>query len=120
MDNFQQTSDSEMEIMRIIWACDGSILFGQLMSELEAKQNNWSPKTVLTFLARLTKKNIIKSEKKGRLNVYTSVLSEDEYMAIQTEIFLDKVYGGNAKKLVSTLLKQDCLTSRDFEELKNF
>jgi predicted transcriptional regulator len=59
-------------------------------------------------------------KKRGRLNEYISLYSESEYMAAQTKTFLDKVYRGNARNLVSSLLEQDCLTSDDFEELKKF
>jgi BlaI family transcriptional regulator, penicillinase repressor len=116
----QQVSDSEMEIMQIIWANEGSIMFAELLSKLDEKEKNWKPNTVLTFLARLTEKDILTSEKRGRLNEYISLISENEYMEQQTKAFLHKVYGGDAKNLVSSLLKQDYLTSKDFEELKEF
>ncbi len=120
MEKFQAMSDSEIEIMQIIWANKGSILFAELLNELESKQKNWKPNTVLTFLARLSDKGILTTEKKGRLNVYISLVSENDYLEAQAKTFLDKVYGGNVKGLISALLKSDGLSSQDFDELKTF
>lgn len=116
----QPMSDSERELMKIIWESGGSIFIAELLEKVEARNKDWKRSTVLTFLTRLTEKGFIKTEKHGRMNKYIATLLESEYMAEQTTTFLHKVYGGNAKDLVSTLLKQDHLTSKDFEELKRF
>ena len=84
------------------------------------KSKSFKTNTVLTFLSRLVEKDMLIVEKRGRLNEYIALISESEYMNAQTKAFLDKVYHGNAKNLVSSLLKQDCLTSDDFEELSKF
>ena len=117
---FQQISDSELEIMKIIWSNNDSALFSKITSELKMKSKSFKTNTVLTFLSRLVEKDMLIVEKRGRLNEYIALISESEYMNAQTKAFLDKVYHGNAKNLVSSLLKQDCLTSDDFEELSKF
>lgn len=120
MGDFQQISDSELEIMKIIWSNNDSALFSKITSELKMKPKSFKTNTVLTFLSRLVEKDMLIVEKRGRLNEYIALISESEYMNAQTKAFLDKVYRGNAKNLVSSLLKQDCLTSNDFEELRKF
>ena len=116
----QQMSDSERELMKIIWENGGSIFIAELLERVEENNKGWKRSTVLTFLTRLTEKGFIKTEKYKRKNKYIATLSESEYMEEQTTVFLHKVYDGNAKKLVSTLLKQDRITSKDFEELEKF
>ena len=120
MEKFQQISDSEMEIMRVIWDNNGSAMFAQIMNALNEKDREWKANTVLTFLARLTDKGIISSIKHGRNNEYIALITAQDHLAEQTKTFVHKVYGGNAKHLVSSLLKQDYITSRDMEELKKF
>jgi BlaI family penicillinase repressor len=120
MKKTHQISESELEIMRIIWSNKGSALFAHITAELDEKEKEWKTNTVLTFLSRLVEKEMLGIKKRGRLNEYISLYSESEYMAAQTKTFLDKVYRGNARNLVSSLLEQDCLTSDDFEELKKF
>lgn len=120
MDKIQAISDSEKEIMNIIWENGGSILLTSLLEILDTKNRNWKRTTVQTFLTRLIEKNILTYRKNGRNSEYIALLSEDEYMVEQTKLFLHKVYNGNVKNLVSTLLQQGSLTSDDFEELKKF
>ncbi|WP_353095937.1 BlaI/MecI/CopY family transcriptional regulator [Tissierella praeacuta] len=120
MKSKQLMSDSERELMKIIWDNGGSIFIAELLEKVEENNKGWKRSTVLTFLTRLTEKGFIKTEKYKRKNKYIATLSESEYMEEQTTAFLHKVYDGNAKKLVSTLLKQDRITSKDFEELEKF
>ncbi len=120
MGNFQQMSDSELEIIQIIWSNNGSASFAKITSELKKKSKAYKTNTILTFLSRLAEKNKLIVEKRGRLNEYIALISETEYMSEQTKYFLEKVYRGNAKNLVSSLLKQDYLTSNDIEELSKF
>ncbi len=118
--NFQLLSESEMEVMKIIWANNDSVLFSKLLSELESKQIKWKPNTILTFLSRLSKKGVITIQKNGRLNNYIALISENCYLEQQTKYFLENVYGGDTKSLISTLIKSDNISYEDFEELKSF
>ena len=46
------------------------------------------------------------------------LVSETEYQTAQTKNFLDKIYEGSAKGLVSNLILGDLLTDEEYEELK--
>ncbi len=116
----RQLSDSELELMRVVWSRGGRARFAQVMEALAAQGKDWKANTVLTFLSRLVEKEMLAVEKNGRLNVYVALLREEDYADQQTRSFLDRVYGGNAGRLVSSLLKQDCLTAEDLDELKAF
>lgn len=115
-----QISDSELELLRIIWANGGRVLFAQVMAELEAQEKEWKTNTVLTFLSRLVEKKMLSVKKQGRRNEYIALISEKDYAAHQTDAFLDRVYDGNVRGLVSALLSQNRLTAADLEELKQF
>lgn len=120
MVKIQQISDSEIEIMRIIWSNNGSAMFAQIMDILGRKNREWKANTVLTFLARLMDKGYLSSKKHGRMNEYIALVSAQDYIAEQTKIFIHKVYAGDAKHLVSSLIKQDYISSKDMDELKSF
>ena len=90
------------------------------MGALEEQGREWKSNTVLTFLSRLVEKEMLAVEKHGRLNVYVALVREEEYADEQTRSFLERVYGGNAGRLVSSLLKQDCLTAEELEQLRAF
>ena len=116
----QQISESELILMKIIWKNGGAALYSHIMEELEKDKNEWKNNTVLTLLSRLAEKKFLKIKKIGRRNEYTATVTEAEYQAMQTHRFLDKVYGGNVKNLVSTLLRQDILSADELKEIETF
>ncbi len=116
----QQVSDSELELMRIIWAKGGRVLYAQIMDELAAAGSRWQKNTVITLLSRLVEKGLLKTNKIGRRNEYAALVTEADYQALQTEKLIKKFYEGNAKGLVSTLIQRDMLTAEDYEELRQF
>jgi BlaI family penicillinase repressor len=113
-----QISDSELELMKIIWRKDGTALYASIMSELEKQRCEWKKNTVLTLLSRLVEKRYLTIYKIGRRNEYTALVSEADYLTTQTKSFIEKVYEGDIKGLVSTLIQQDILSSDDLEELQ--
>ena len=116
----QQVSDAELQLMKIIWGKGGTALYAQILEELTATGNTWQKNTIITLLSRLVEKGLIKTNKIGRRNEYTAIVSEADYQSMQTKKFLDKLYAGNARGLVATLIKSDMLTPEDYEELKNY
>lgn len=119
MEKGTRLSGAQLEIMRLIWEQGGSVMFSELSAELERQRKNWKTNTVLTFLARLTERGMVAVRKKGRLNEYVALVSEEEYLAEQTRSFINDVYGGSAKHLVSTLL-EDYLSTDDYTDLKAY
>ncbi|MCI8661817.1 MAG: BlaI/MecI/CopY family transcriptional regulator [Hungatella sp.] len=116
----QQVSDSELELMKIIWSEGGRALYAVIMERLEKTGNHWQKNTVITLLSRLVEKRLLKTSKIGRRNEYEVLVSQAEYQAAQTQVFLNKLYGGDAKGLVSTLIEKEILSPGDYEELRQF
>lgn len=112
-------SDAELDIMKIIWANgEKPTLFAYLMEQLAAGGKTWQKNTVIMLLSRLMDKGYLKAKKIGRRNEYTPLVTETEYQTSQTKYFLDKLYEGSAKGLVSNLIQSDLLTSEEYKELK--
>lgn len=116
----QQISDYELELMKVIWNNGGSALYAEIVGALSDKGMNWTKNTVITLLSRLIEKGLLKTSKIGHRNRYTAIVTANEYQASQTTSFLDKVYEGNAKGLVSTLIQKDLLSAADYEDLKKY
>lgn len=114
----QQISNCELELMKIIWSSKGKALYADLVKALEEKGTPWTKNTIITLCSRLVDKGFLKTNKIGRRNEYTSVISEAEYQATQTQDFLEKIYEGDAKGLVATLLQKDLLSCEEYEDLK--
>lgn len=115
----QQISDAELEIMKIVWGNPEEVtLFSYIMDGLAAKGKPCQKNTLIVLLSRLMNKGFLSARKIGRRNEYTALISETEYQTAQTRNFLDKIYEGSAKGLVSTLIMGDLLTDGEYEELK--
>lgn len=114
----QQISDYELELMKIVWANGGKALYADIAKALEDKGTPWTKNTIITLSSRLISKGFLKTNKIGRRNEYTAIVSEAEYQTAQTQNFLDKIYEGSAKGLVSTLIEKDLLSPNDIEDLK--
>ena len=58
-------SDSELELMKIIWLQNGKALLADIMNQLSEQGNNWQNNTVITLLSRLVEKGLLKTNKIG-------------------------------------------------------
>ena len=115
----QQISDAELEIMKIVWGNPDEVtLFPYIMDGLAARGKPCQKNTLIVLLSRLMNKGFLSAKKIGRRNEYTTLVSETEYQTAQTKNFLDKIYEGSAKGLVSNLIMGDLLADEEYEELK--
>ena len=112
-----QISDAELVLMKLLWRQGGSALYAELMEAPDIVARGWQKNTVITLLARLGEKRLVTAEKPGRRSRYTAAVTEAEYQAAQTRSLLDKLYQGEARGLVLTLLEQQLLSPEDYDEL---
>lgn len=116
----QQISDSELELMKIIWSSGGTALYARIMEELAGTGRAWQKNTVITLLSRLVDKGYLKVGKIGRRNEYTAVVSQADYQAAQTQFLVNRLYQGSARDLVAALIQREALSAKDYEELRQF
>ena len=114
----QQVSDFELELMKTIWGNGGTALYAEIAEALEKKGTPATKNTIISLLSRLIEKDFLKTNKIGRRNRYTALVSEADYRAAQTETFLDKIYEGSAKDLIYTLIQKEMISPDDYENLK--
>lgn len=110
-------SEAEAEIMRVVWKHDGPVTYTHIRMMLTGEEG-WESPTVNTLVNRLVKKGVLAQEKK-EVYYYTALISEKEYTQAKTESFIQKVYGGNVKGLMSALLTYTDVTQEDLEELRS-
>ncbi len=115
----QKLSDAELEIMKIIWEnLEETTLFSYLMEELAAQGKPCQKNTLIVLLSRLVGKGYLGATKIGRHNEYVPLISGKAYQTVQTQHFIDKIYEGSVKGLVTNLITGDLLTEEEYEELK--
>jgi len=116
----QQVSDFELELMKIIWENNGTALYAEITDALDKKGLSTTKNTIISLLSRLTCKGYLTTNKIGRRNKYTALVSAEEYQAMQTTAFIDKIYEGNVSGLVSTLIQKNLIKPEEYEELKKY
>ncbi len=117
----QQVSDSELELLKIIWSGrDSTAMYAEIADSLEKKGLVWTKNTIITLLSRLVKKDFLRVQKIGHRNQYIAIVSEEQYKTAQAQSLIEKVYAGNAKGLVCTLIQEALLSSEEYEELKTY
>ena len=115
----QQLSNAELEVMKIVWGNRSEVtLFPCILDELAARGRPCQKNTLIVLLSRLMNKGFLSARKVGRRNEYTALVSETEYQTAQTKNFLDRIYEGSVKGLVSNLIQGDLLTDEEYGELK--
>ena len=111
-------ADAELEVMRILWREERPLSFTEIRTELEDKKK-WSKSTIQTLVTRLRDKGAINSHT-HYVTLYTHNVTELEYQHAEEKTFLDKLFSGNAKKLVASLCQSGQLNENDIDELKQF
>jgi len=111
-------SDSELEVMRILWREGRPLSFTEIRTELENK-TDWKKSTIQTLVVRLRDKGII-SAQDHYVTLYSPNVSEEEYVQTEGQSFINKLFDGSAKNLVAALCRSGKLNETDVNELKEF
>ena len=53
----------------------------------------WASNTVNTYLSRLAEKGFVSVRREGRSNLYTPLVSQEDYLAFDSRAVLDRLYG---------------------------
>lgn len=109
-------SESEMEIMHLIWESGQPVSAAWLAERLPQKQ--WKQTTLLTFLTRLAEKGAVTVSKEGRANLYRPAITPEEYRMQETERFLRHIHGGSLNSLFAALTAAEQLDKAEAEELR--
>jgi BlaI family penicillinase repressor len=112
----EKISNAELEVMRILWREKMPVSFTDIRIELQ-NIKDWEKSTINTLIRRLTDKKVIAVQKRDVL-YYTPNISEFEYIQTEEQNMIDKLYNGNAKKLVAALCRRGKLSEADIDELK--
>lgn len=74
----------------------------------------------MTSLTRLADKGFIHCDRSTGSNLYTSIVSENEYKAGASKHFLEKLYNNSIQNLIATLYNNQTIKNSDIEELRDF
>ena len=110
-------SDSEMELMRIIWKKEGEVTSSELADKLGVV---WRPTTISTFLKRLSDKGVLNTRKEGKTGYYSAAITEEDYKREQTREFMEEIHSGSVGSLFAALCDSKELDKAKLDELKQW
>lgn len=115
----KKLGDAELEIMQVIWNSENPVTSNYILSELQERRS-WQLSTLMTSLARLTDKGFINCDRSTGRNLYTSIISENEYKTGASKHFLEKLYNNSLQNMIAALYSNKEIKSSDIQELRNF
>ena len=110
-------SDSELEVMRILWREKRPLKVAEFRDELEQRKG-WNKSTIGTLVTRLRDKGFIEPAERYGVARYIPLITEDEYILNEERALLEKF--GSAKKLAIAMVRNGHLSDEDIKELRQF
>ena len=117
-ETIKRLPDGEFAILKVVWQLPNPTTSAQIMEKL-GDDNHWKPQTLLTVLARITEKEFLESVLKGRVREFTDIISEDEYLVVETSDFLKRYSGHSMGGFVKTLFSSSSFSDDELDELRN-
>lgn len=111
-------TDSELEIMQVLWN-NGHCGLAEIVAELD-KTKKRNKNTVKTLLYRLVDKGAVKSQKvNGQEFSYAPTITEKKYLSKANDSFLSKLYKGNVEKLLLNFVEDKTVSKEELQKLVN-
>ena len=121
MSEFRKASETEMEIIQVLWELNAPATTSELLLFFnEQRAKNWKIQTLSTFLSRMCEKNLITSSRHGRGYIYSPAITYEGYKQGAVKNLLDDAYGGSAKNFLAALYNDGKLSDNEIKELKNW
>ena len=115
----KKLGEAELEIMQVIWDSEAPVTSNYILKELQGRRK-WQLSTLMTSLTRLSDKGFVNCDRSTGSNLYTSIISENEYKAGASKHFLEKLYNNSIQNMIATLYSNKAIKDDDVEELRNF
>lgn len=116
---YQRLPDSELDIMLALWNGNPPMSRAEIGKIVNLKKN-LAPTTILSLLTRLEAKNFVSVTRQGKSNLYTPLVSQEDYQAHESQSVLEKLYGNSLKKFVTSLYQGKKISSEELQNLSDF
>ncbi len=118
MKYLQRLSDSEKEIMEVIWGLEEPVTTAILLDRFSHK--GWKIQTLSTFLTRLVEKGVLRVEKQGKSNVYAPALSPAEYRRREARQVVEELYHGSLPDFLTAFYGGGSVSPEELAELRQW
>src|ERR1700761_7161387 len=111
-----QISAAESQVMEALWR--KAPLTPDEVITATAKPNGWGPGTVRTLITRLLRKGALAGARQEDGYFYRPLISRADYIRFESQMLLDRVFGGQVAPAVAHFVTQQKLTAADIRKLK--
>ena len=111
-------ADSEWPLLEILWQGERSMSLGEIVEQLGQTGAPPNPRTVATYLNRLTTKSAVEVQKAGRNNLYRAAIAREDCVQQETTKFLRRVFRGATAPAILHLVKEHDLNEDEIAELR--
>lgn len=111
--------EAELQIMQVIWSTKDAVSSNYILNELQGKRK-WQLSTLMTSLNRLVDKGFLVCDRSIGKNLYSAIISENDYKAKESKSFLEKLYNNSIQNLITTLYTNKMMKNVDIDELRKF
>ncbi len=108
-------SGSDVKVLEVLWT-RGATTAKQL-AEILAEQIEWSKTTTYTVIKKCIEKGVVAREEPAFL--CRALISREQAQESETDLLIDKMFGGMPDLLVASLLGQKKLSPEEIERLKD-
>lgn len=102
----------ESRFADIIWKYE-PLTSGDLV-KICLKELEWKKSTTYTVLKKLCDRGIFQNEK----GVVTSLISKEDFYALQSEQFVENTYKGSLPAFIAAFTKRKTLTKQEIDEIR--
>ncbi len=117
MEQLPRISETEWEIMRVVWSRN-PISAAEIIESLVAQDPTWHPVTAKTLLNRLVKKGVLGYDLEGRSYLYRPLVRERDCVNAVSSSFLQRVFGGSLNTMVAHFVEHRKLSPKQIKELR--
>lgn len=111
MDNYK-LGFVEQKFAELIWQNE-PISSGELV-KLCLKELEWKKSTTYTVLKKLCEKGIFQNDN----GTVTSLISKDDFFALQSKNFVDETFEGSLPAFIAAFTKKQTLSKKEIEEIR--
>ncbi len=111
--------ETELEIMQVVWSNPTPITTTQIKQKLD-EERHWSQGALQSLLTRLIERGFLKGGMSGKSKTFEPLVSEKEYLAVESRSFIKKLKGNSITELVTALYDTNAISKKDLDELDAF
>jgi BlaI family transcriptional regulator, penicillinase repressor len=114
--NKVQISAAESQVMEALWR--KAPLTPEEIIAATAKPNGWGAGTVRTLITRLLRKGALAGARAEGGYFYRPLISRADYVRSESQVLLDRLFGGQVAPLVAHFVTEQKLTAADVRKLR--